>query len=304
IEIVFRNNLFKLGDTYWRQVSGTGMGICPAPPYATITYGLHESKTVPLWQDQILFYKRFIDDIFGIWLMDPDPTLNQERWNGFKQAMQEWNGLEWVFSDLQGSVNFMDLTITIRGPTLHTTLFEKAQNLYLYLPPHSSHPKGVFTGLIFGKILRIRRLCTDKADADAKVVEFLHQLLARGHTRNSLQPLFHKAEANAAAYLARTPAEHATIRQQKLDEGSSQLYFHLQYHPEDPKAREIQELWREFVSHPAGQPPSAEMCDLDRNPCGIDKLVVAYHRPLNLRNRFSVRDIHGRGRPVSEYLAE
>jgi hypothetical protein len=29
--IVFRNNLFKFSDTTWRQISGTGMGISPAP---------------------------------------------------------------------------------------------------------------------------------------------------------------------------------------------------------------------------------------------------------------------------------
>jgi hypothetical protein len=37
---------------------------------------------------------------------------------------------------------------------------------------------------------------------------------------------------------------------------------------------------------------------------GFSKLVVAYSRPLNLRNRFSVRNIDGRGRNVSSYLAE
>ena len=37
---------------------------------------------------------------------------------------------------------------------------------------------------------------------------------------------------------------------------------------------------------------------------GINKLVVAYSRPPNLRNQFSVRDIHGRGEPVSQYLAK
>ena len=37
---------------------------------------------------------------------------------------------------------------------------------------------------------------------------------------------------------------------------------------------------------------------------GLSKLVVAYSRPLNLKNRFTVRDIHGRGKPVSEYLAK
>lgn len=74
--------------------------------------------------------------------------------------MSSWFGLEWVCKDPSTSINFMDLTITIVNGRLETTLFEKEQNLYLYIPPHSSHPRGVFTGLIFGQVLRIRRLCS------------------------------------------------------------------------------------------------------------------------------------------------
>jgi hypothetical protein len=37
---------------------------------------------------------------------------------------------------------------------------------------------------------------------------------------------------------------------------------------------------------------------------GFEKLVVAYHRPTNLGNLFSIRNIHGRGREVSSYLAK
>jgi hypothetical protein len=56
--------------------------------------------------------------------------------------------------------------------------------------------------------------------------------------------------------MARTPEEHEAILREKKSKGEKQLYFHLQYHPEDPKSRDIQELWTEYVSHPPRELPS------------------------------------------------
>jgi hypothetical protein len=63
--IVFRNNIFKFLDTTWHQVSVTEMGISPAP-WATLFYVMHKKVMVPLWDQNISFYKRFIDDVLGI----------------------------------------------------------------------------------------------------------------------------------------------------------------------------------------------------------------------------------------------
>eukprot|EP00804_Cyclotella_cryptica_P002284 CCRYP_004023-RA/>CCRYP_004023-RA protein AED:0.23 eAED:0.23 QI:0/0/0/1/0/0/2/0/139 len=67
LHIVFLNNILKFGDTYWRQISGTGIGISPTPPWATIFYALHERSFVPrLSQRNLFFYKWFIDNVFSI----------------------------------------------------------------------------------------------------------------------------------------------------------------------------------------------------------------------------------------------
>eukprot|EP00804_Cyclotella_cryptica_P028046 CCRYP_003881-RA/>CCRYP_003881-RA protein AED:0.30 eAED:0.70 QI:0/-1/0/1/-1/0/1/0/152 len=56
---------------------------------------------------------------------------------------------------------------------LVTTLYEKPQKLYLYIPPHSSHPKGVLIGLIFGQVLCIQCLCLLQQDADKHIQDLL-----------------------------------------------------------------------------------------------------------------------------------
>ena len=289
LHIVFRNNYFKFGDTFWKQISGTAMGTPPAPPWATIFYALYENELVPRWQSRIPFYKRFIDDVIGIWLSHPDPDEDRRLWNAFELDMNQWHGLKWDCETPSLSVNFMDLTISIEDGRAITTLYEKKRNLYLYIPPHSSHPKGVLTGLVFGQILRVRRLCSNKADADAKIQQFFSRLLARGHSRETLIPLFIKAEDNAKCYLNRTSSDHEARYKQKVVDSQRQIYFHIQYHPEDPPTSEIQKLWRDNVPDPPNDTPLRLCTNCEGYEVGINKLVVAYSRPLNLRNRFSVR---------------
>lgn len=304
LKIVFRNNIFKFGDTYWQQVSGTGMGVSPAPPWATIFFALYERTLVPRWAKYISFYRRFIDDIFGIWICDPDPEENLRQWTAFKAELQLWHGLTWTCTEPSTSCVFMDMEISIEGSRLVTRVYEKDLNLYLYLPPNSAHSKGVGTGLVFGQVLRYRRLSTYQTDADEKIREFHQRLRARGHSNDKLIPLFQRAEENAANYMARTEADHQQRRASRKEEAESCIRLHLTYHPDELPAKDIQELWRNNVARPPGETPLPKCVNHLEEEVGFEKLVVAYHRPTNLGNLFSIRDIHGRGKQVSQYLAE
>jgi len=82
--------------------------------------------------------------------------------------------------------NVMDQTLTITAGKIHSTLFEKELNLYLYIPPHSSHPKGMLSGLINGNVLQIYRLCSNPQDITIKTHDFFNRLQARGYTASQL----------------------------------------------------------------------------------------------------------------------
>ena len=136
----------------------------PAPPYATIYYGLHESKFLPQYQNHVVFYKHFIDDILGIWLPHPNQKINSQLWEKFTASINNYPGLTWDFNTPTNKVDFMDLTISITNGNISTSLFEKPLNLHLYIPPHSAHQPRLLPGIVHSTLFRIFTTCLDHND--------------------------------------------------------------------------------------------------------------------------------------------
>jgi hypothetical protein len=75
-----------------------------------------------MFQDNLLLYKRFIDDVIGI-LIITNPVTNNECWEAFKLAMhEELYGLERIASPPGQQVNFVDITISIEDTKIISTL--------------------------------------------------------------------------------------------------------------------------------------------------------------------------------------
>jgi hypothetical protein len=88
------NNIFSFAKTKWSQLLGMAMGTPAACAYATITYG-HYENTVILTEfaPNLLYYRCYIDDIFGIWI--PPDSHQTETWRSFENKRINgalWNG--------------------------------------------------------------------------------------------------------------------------------------------------------------------------------------------------------------------
>ena len=205
MEIVMKNNRMRFGDLIYHQIRGVAMGMSPAPTIANLYVAIYELEfIIPLLEKYLMFYKRFIDDGFAVWLHDLDPTIDAENWNNFK-ALINAMGLNWTFKSPRKKLIFMDMTIQIEGGKIITTIYAKPLALYQYIPPNSCHPPGVLTGLIFGQILRIYQLCSRSKDIDKELSLFHTRLLNRGYTTNKLIPFFEKGINNAIAEILGDP---------------------------------------------------------------------------------------------------
>ena len=132
LQLVMDNNVFSFEKSFWVQLSGTAMGTPAACAYATISFGQFENSNIlPKFASNLIYYKRYIDDIFGIWL---PPTHNKnETWTAFVDTLNSWGKLKWVIQTPSPNSTFLDLNITIRNSKILTSTFQKkTQSIFIY----------------------------------------------------------------------------------------------------------------------------------------------------------------------------
>ena len=282
LEIVMSNNLFKFGDTFWLQNNGAAMGSPPCPAWATMYFARYEDASCDAFSDQILFYKRYIDNVFGIWLRQPGDDAT---WAAF-QAHMNHSALVWDFSERSRSVTFLDLNITIQANGRVTTdLYEKPLNLHAYLPPHSAHPPGVLRGLVKGMLYRCKVLCSHPEDQRRHIYNFYRRLLARGYHPNGLLPLFNEA---LRSYYPPPPGVIQPLPPPARPPDVHPLFFRIQYHPSDPPSTTLQKIWRTRLYHPPGSRPLSELTSSHQaGVIGTNRMIVCYNRAPNLENLVS-----------------
>jgi hypothetical protein len=190
----------------------------------------------------------------------------------------------------------LDLTIQITQlGTVITDLYEKPNNLYLYLPAHTNHPTGIIRGLIFESLIRIYRLTSQPEMRIRHIKNLFHCLLARGHNKQNVIKIINEAKQRYDKTSSWTSNKTST------DE--NRIYFHIPYHSMDPPSNTVQEIFRRELQFPRGLTPLHNLKNHKNAAIGITRLIVAYHRPPNSGNLLSPQLMKAEQRPaVSSYL--
>lgn len=293
IELVMKNNVFDFGDTHWLQLIGSAMGTPAACTIATLYYACHERNLlIPKYSSNLHFIRRFIDDMLCIWI--PDPT-RPRAFEEFKRDLS-YGLLKWDTEPLSNSVNFLDLTITINSQNrIETKTYQKAMNLYLYIPPNSAHPPGLQKSQVYGTLLRYYRQNTHIEDFKTMATLFFDRLIARGHNRTHLKTLFKDAAKKIDAKVKKAKSGVPLQDPDEAMPNHQRLFLHTTYHPKCVSRQAIQNLYertcgeRSTVVHPTrdDRPGLTNAPNFDGGVMRIRKLTVAYHRDKNLRDMVS-----------------
>jgi hypothetical protein len=159
------------------------MGTNTAPDFANLAMAFYEqhifSATNAKYKDQLLLYKRFIDDIFYIFYGTDEEAL------AFQQFLQDMCPfIDLTFESSLESCNFLDITVYKgrqfnRHNRLATRIFRKFPKFNGYPYPSDFQPENYQYGWIKGEHIRLIRTCSDKAIFDKEVSSFMTKLRYR-----------------------------------------------------------------------------------------------------------------------------
>ena len=191
--LVLTLNAFKHNNDFYLQVHGTAMGTRMAPSFANIFMGCLEEtflSTAPEGNAPA-FYKRFIDDVFGIWLHGKESLLRFIR-----HANNAHPDIIFTF-EYGLSVPFLDTRVTIDNGRIITDLHCKPTDTHQYLLPSSNHPPHIHKNLPYGLGLRLRAIVSEEENLNMRLEELSRFLVLRGYSPAVINEQFVKVRAKS-----------------------------------------------------------------------------------------------------------
>ena len=260
-QLVLELNAFKYGDEHYLQIHGTAMGTRMAPSFANLFMGQLEEDILTSAPDGLTpdLYKRFIDDIFGIWLHGEAALLRF-----IEHANSAHPDITFTFQ-YGRSVTYLDTTTSIgNAGNIITDLYAKPTDRHQYLLPSSSHPPHIHQHLPYGLAIRIRTIVSDEATFEIRLQELKQFLFARGYGGDLIEQQFNRVRAKSRGKI---------LSQNRADPKPERTPLVITWHPQ---LRALQQLLRETLPILHSSP---RLRNIFRDPP-----LVAFRRPPNLRN--------------------
>ena len=149
LELLLTHSAFTFRNSCFLQTKGVAMGKKFAGSFANLFMAHWETKHLQSSPIQPLLWKRYQDDVFGIW---PGQLDSLRSFCDHANAVHPSIRLTLAFGT---SVNFLDLTVSVQPPSLSYAIYCKPTDTHLLLPPSSHHPRHVTRGVLYGQILRL-----------------------------------------------------------------------------------------------------------------------------------------------------
>lgn len=185
--LVLKCNIMRFHSRIFTQTTGTAMGTVMAPNYAILFMDHLENTFLKTQPIKPLIWKRYIDDIFMIWIGSKSQLTK------FISELNEFHhNIKFTHEISDTSVVFLDLEI-FKGPKFQTdnilstkTHFKKT-NTFQYLHFQSCHPRNTFKGIVKGEGIRFLRNNTEEINFTNNIKNLTRHLIYRGYPKKYIQ---------------------------------------------------------------------------------------------------------------------
>ena len=191
-KLLFEKSYVKYKDKCYQPLVGIPTGGCNSRQTADclLHYLMDMVKgDIPTW-NLVKRFKRFIDDIFTVWLG------TKRQFDSFVARLNQLSGLfgiafgDWSFGS---SVNFLDVTLFIDSDGfIQYRLFKKPTDSRLYLKTNSFHPRHVFDSVAFSQLKRVMRRNSTPQFTEEDVSNLVEDLVKCGYHRERLNNMVDK----------------------------------------------------------------------------------------------------------------
>ena len=147
--VILKHSCFRFQDKHYKQKYGTSMGGRYAPPYANLFMADIEEPIIHIWQDHILFWKRYIVDILFIF------TGTSEELHRLQHFMNASHpSIKFTFEISNTNIPFLDTRVIINeNRHIQTELYRKPTDRSFILHFESNHPLQTKESIIYSQAL-------------------------------------------------------------------------------------------------------------------------------------------------------
>ena len=185
--LVLDSNEFSFEGESHIQKEGTAIGSKLGKNYACAYMGKWEKEVNEEAERRLgkkpRFWKRFVDDIFGVW------RGSREEFLKFVEICnQNEERIKVTYEVCEKEAVFLDVKVTrLEQGEIKTELYVKPTDRTRYLHRDSDHPRHVKEGIAKGQARRLRRLCSEDADYWKYAEKTKEKLISRGYGEMQVQ---------------------------------------------------------------------------------------------------------------------
>ena len=182
LEITLLRNDFQFDNKTFLQIKGTAMGKKYAPSFANIFMHYWEQHALSTTHFTPFFWKRYIDDIFGIW------QHSETQLHNFLQHLNSINPhIKVTLTSSSSCIDFLDCTVFKSNNHVATKIYSKPTDSHRLLHFNSFHPRHVFESIVKAQILRFIKLSSHPKDFLASYRTLKSSLLHCGYSRSLIK---------------------------------------------------------------------------------------------------------------------